>query len=230
MLYFIHGLNGRAASWTGVIEYFTKHGFDCRAVELKEGLNLQETSVMDYVNKVCSVVSKDDVIIGHSMGGLIMQKVAELTEIKAGIGICPAPPADIKMKGISWWRQLRYIPHVLFNIPFKPSFGLVKDIFLNDMSEQTQKQIYKQLQKQSVHVTMETMKQKITVDEQSISSPLYIIGRRRDKTIPVDVIKKIAHKYNAEYDLVEGNHYIFIDWKPVAEKALSFIQQIDTME
>jgi pimeloyl-ACP methyl ester carboxylesterase len=227
MLYFVHGLNGSAQNWVGFIRYFIKQGFQCEAIQLGQGLDLKKTHLIDYVEKVQSYVSKDDVVIGHSMGGLIMQKVAEQTLIKAGIGICSAPPAGIIMNGITWWRQFRYIPYVLFGIPFKPSFSLVKDIFLTDMNNQMQQKIYQKLQKQSAHVTFEVMKQKITVNEKRISCPLYFIGKINDATIPIEVTKKIATKYDAPYDLIKGNHYIYHNWHETADLVLSFLKKID---
>lgn len=227
MLYFIHGLNGRAGNWIPFIDFFSNHGFSCSAVDLKEGLDLRKVHVMDYVNKVSSLVTEGDVVIGHSMGGLIMQKVAEQKRLKAGVGICAAPPQNISMNHISLWRQLRYVPYIMFNIPFKPSFGVVQDVFLNDIDEEIQQEIYHQLQKQSVHVTFEVMKQKVAVDEECISCPLHFIGRKDDMTIPIDVIKKIAEKYDASFEVVNGNHYIFVGWRDVAESILSFLKKIE---
>ena len=37
------------------------------------------------------MVNPDDIVIGHSMGGLIVQKIAEETAIRGGVAICPAP-------------------------------------------------------------------------------------------------------------------------------------------
>lgn len=226
MLYFIHGLNGSSKNWNIFIDYFTALGFDCEAVELKEGLDLKKAHLKDYVNKVCSLVDENDIVIGHSMGGLIMQKVAEQSNIKAGIGICSAPPKGITMERIPWWRQLRYLPYATLGVPFKPSFGLVQDIFLNDMNEQDQQLIYPCLKKQSAHVTVEVMKQKIRIDECQIAAPLYFIGRKNDSIITVDIVIKTAEKYSAPYALVNGNHFIYQDWKPIAKLIYSFITSI----
>ena len=227
MLYFVHGLNGSANDWKKYIDFFSKKGFECKAIDLQKGVDLRKAHITDYIDKVCFHVGKDDVVIGHSMGGLIMQKVAERIELKAGIGICSAPPRGIALDSISWWKQIRYIPYMLLGIPFKPSFRLVRNVFLSGWSEKRQRKIYQQLRKQSAYVTYEVMKQQISVDEKKISAPLYFIGRKNDVTIPVDVIRNIADKYHSSYDVVDGNHYIFIDWKKVAEKILVFLQKIN---
>jgi len=224
MLYFVHGLNGSPHDWDDFITYFQAKGFQCHAVELKKDLNLRKTHFMDFVHRVSTLVSEDDIVIGHSMGGLIMQKVLEQRKCRAGIGICPAPPMGIQLDSVSFLKQIRYVPNMVLGIPFKPSFGLVQSVFLSGWDEALQRKIYNRLQKQSAHVTYEVMKQKIAVDEKSIVSPLYFIGRKQDVTIPVDVVRAIAEKYNAPLDIVKGNHYIFLDWEAIAEKILTFIQ------
>ncbi len=227
MLYFIHGLNGSAKNWASFMDFFSKRDFQCKAIELKEGINLKKAHLMDYVDKVRNIICERDIVIGHSMGGLIMQKVAEQTPIKAGIGLCSASPAGIPMNRIPVWRQLRYVPNIITKIPFKPSFSLVSEIFINGLEEQHQKTIYRQLHPQSVHVTWEVMKQKISIDENNIHCPLFFIGRRDDHTIPVEVTKKLARKYNASYELLDGNHFIFHDWEKTADLVFSFIKKLD---
>jgi hypothetical protein len=62
------------------------------------------------------------------------------------------------------------------------------------------------------------------VNEKKIATPLYFIGRENDVTIPISVVKKIADKYDAPYDIVKGNHYIFNDWTEIAEKIFTFLK------
>ena len=227
MLYFIHGLNGSAKNWTHFINFFTQKGYNCDAIDLYEGIYLKKTHFMDYVDRVVSQVSKDDIVIGQSMGGLIMQKVAEQTQIKAGIGLCSAPPKGIAMNKIPWWKQIRYIPNMITKKPFKASPSIVNKIFLNGLDEENQRLIYDQLRPQSVYVTWEVMKQKIMVDEKKVHVPLFFIGRHNDQTIPAEVAKKLSEKYNGSYTIIDGNHFIFHDWEKTADLVFSFIKKFD---
>jgi len=99
MLVFVHGMLSNADVWNPFLDYFSERGFSCKAVNLKEGLNLRKVHFRDYVDKVKAMVTEEDIIIGHSMGGLIVQKVAEETTIKGGVAICSAPPKGIKFSG-----------------------------------------------------------------------------------------------------------------------------------
>jgi pimeloyl-ACP methyl ester carboxylesterase len=219
-------MNGHPAQWAPFIKFFEHKGYDCKAIDLNSGCNLRKTRFNDFVEKVKIVTSEEDILIGHSMGGLIVQKVAEKTCFKAGICICPAPPNGISINLVRFSKQLIYLPYILFNKPFKPSYKICKEIFLNGMDEQHTKKIYDNLQIQSAKVTYELAKNKIIVDESKIKMPLLFIARKNDKTIPLDIVKKIADKYNAELKIYPGNHYIFDNWQPIAEDILKFIKKL----
>ena len=226
MLYFLHGLNGSAAEWTSFVEYFTEIGYDCTAVELQKGMNLRKIRFQDYVNKVVSIVQCNDIVIGHSMGGMIVQKVAEQTSIRAGVCICPSPPKGIKMKSISFFSQLRYIPLFIARIPFLPSFSLAQNYFFNDIPLELARKRYHQLKKQSAIVSYEILKAKISVDETKVNCPLFFIARKNDRIILPEIVSQIAEKYNAPIKYLDGNHCIFYHFKPVAECIHNYIKDL----
>ena len=90
MLIFIHGMCNIPEAWDPMIEYFEKRNYSGKAIDLRFDLNLKKTHISDYVEKVKSIATKDDICIGHSLGGLIVQKLAEESSIKAAVAICSA--------------------------------------------------------------------------------------------------------------------------------------------
>ena len=225
-LYFIHGLNGFADEWQPFTNYFSEKGFSCHAIELKSGMNLRKTRFQDYTNKILTLVKKDDIVIGHSMGGLIVQKVAEQTTIKAGIGLCPSPPQGINMRSVSFLSQIRYIPFIIARIPFIPTFSFMQDHFLNDIPIDVAKKHYKLLQKQSSTVIYEVLKQKISVDEKKVNCPLFFIARTHDRIISPTIVQRIADKYHAPIKMIPGNHYIFPDARLISDEIYRFIKSL----
>ena len=198
MLIFVHGMGFDQRQWKGIISYFERKNFSCSAINLREGLNLNKTHLHNYIEKVESIVTENDIVIGQSMGGLIVQKIAEITDIKAGIGICSAPPKDIKINvkpfiGIS---SLIYIPKFLFNKPFKPDFKLYKKILENYMAvgldDEQIRQIYEGAVEESTIVIKELAFRKISVNEKKIRCPLLFIGMKDDRLIPPETIIQIA--------------------------------------
>ena len=71
--------------------HFNERNFSCKAVNLKEGLNLRKVHFQDYVDKVKAMATEDDIVIGHSMGGLIVQKYLEESTAPAAVLLASLP-------------------------------------------------------------------------------------------------------------------------------------------
>jgi len=224
MLYFFHGLNGYPNEWKPFIEIFSNHGYKCHAMDFKKGLDLKKIRFQDYIDLIVEKINDKDILIGHSMGGLIVQKVAEETNIKAGVCICPASLKGIEINKVSILSQIRYVPNIIFNTPFKPSFNLAYQLFLSKMPEKKARMIYKKLEVQSAIVSYEVLRSKIEVDETKVKCPLLFIGRNNDAIIPVDCVEKIAKKYNATFKRFDGNHYIYDDASIISDVIYDFIK------
>jgi len=216
-IYFLHGLNGYPAQWKPIQEYLSKKGFNSSAYDFMKDKNLRKTRFQDYVEAIASEVSDDTVLIGHSMGGLLVQKIAEITRIKAGICICTAPPKGILLPSPGFSSSLRYIPYVLFNIPFTPMHTMRQQYINAHISKEEIPTLLDALQKQSARVTYEVMRNKIAVDAKKITCPLFFIATKDDKLIPLRVAKTTATYYDASLDVLPGNHHIFSNWKPIVQ-------------
>ena len=227
MLIFIHGMLSNAGVWQPLIKYFNKKQYSCRAVELREGLDLRKTCFQDYVDKAKTLATEDDIVIGHSMGGLIVQKIAEETTIKGGVAICSASPKGIKFHGDIVLSSMKYVPNVIMRKPFKEDYPFIRKYMLVGLEEDKAKKIYENLVKESAIVTYEIARNKITVNEKNVTCPLLFIATKSDRVCPPDMVKKMAEKYNAEYRLYDGCHHFFgnTNWRDIAEGINSFIKK-----
>ena len=216
-IYFLHGLNGYPAQWNPIREYLSRKGYDSSAFDFMKDKNLRKTRFQDYVDTIASEVSEDTVLIGHSMGGLLVQKIAEKTRIRAGVCICTAPPKGIVLPSPGFSSSFRYMPYVLFNIPFTPIHTMRQHYIHAHISQEEIPRLLHALQKQSARVTYEVMRNKIPVDAKKIMCPLFFIATKEDELIPIRVAKATANYYNASLDVLPGNHHIFSHWKPIAQ-------------
>ena len=86
-LLFVHGSAHGAWCWAEhYLDYFAEHGFDAYALSLRgHGASggrerLRWASVADYVDDVAEVAAtlpSAPVVIGHSLGGMVVQKYLE---------------------------------------------------------------------------------------------------------------------------------------------------------
>jgi len=228
MLIFVHGMLSNADVWRPIIDYFNKRGFSCKAVNLREGLDLRKVHIRDYVDKVKAMVTENDIVIGHSMGGLIVQKVAEEATIKGGVAICSAAPKGVKFRGGIVLSSAKYAPKVIMGKPFKEDYRYVKRYMLVGVKEEDARGIYEKLEKESAIVTYELGMNRIAIDEDKVNCPLLFIATKDDRLCAPELVKRIAEKYNAEYRLYKGCHHFFYNdnWQEIAEGIHEFITKL----
>ena len=70
---------------------------------------------------------------------------------------------------------------------------------------------------------------KIAVNEKKIKNPFLFIAAKKDKACNPVLVKKIAEKYNADFDVFDCYHHIFIDknWISIANRINQFINSLN---
>jgi pimeloyl-ACP methyl ester carboxylesterase len=114
-LLFVHGAWHAAWCWDEhFLSFFADKGYRALALSFRGHGNsptdkpLRVCSVADYVEDVSSVADTlptRPVIIGHSMGGLIVQKYLELNNAPAGVLMASIPPQGNLGSGLRWIRR-----------------------------------------------------------------------------------------------------------------------------
>ena len=104
-LLFIHGMLHGAWCWdVHFLDYFAQHGFAVHAVNLRghgnsEGRGkLRWTRIADYVEDVANAVRQLPslpILIGHSMGGFIIQKYLEDHDAPGAVLLSSPSPAGL---------------------------------------------------------------------------------------------------------------------------------------
>jgi pimeloyl-ACP methyl ester carboxylesterase len=101
-LLFVHG--GEHAAWCWdehFLDFFAAEGYRALALSLRgHGMSSnskppRSCSIADYVQDVCSVaayVSQTPVMIGHLLGGFVLQKYLESHVAPAGVLVASTPP------------------------------------------------------------------------------------------------------------------------------------------
>ncbi|NMG04416.1 alpha/beta hydrolase [Azoarcus taiwanensis] len=104
-LLFVHGAYTAAWCWDEhFLPYFAGLGYNCYAVSLSGHGGSRKTgyldgfSLADYVNDVAEAVQNlpaPPVLIGHSMGGMVVQKYLEGADAPAAVLLCSVPPQGL---------------------------------------------------------------------------------------------------------------------------------------
>jgi non-heme chloroperoxidase len=236
---FVHGMWGGAWNWETYLPFFAERGWRCHALNLrghhgsKPVADIGRVSIDDYVADARTVAEAigNPILIGHSMGGLIVQKLAELCDPPAVVAITPAPPRGIFALGSGPLLRaaLRHAAEILFRRPTLPSFAEAIALELNRLPPETQRRVYARLVPESGRQAFEVAVKGVAVDAERVRCPMLVIGAVQDVITPVTTVRKIAAKYRAEYREYRAfAHMIVIEpgWERVAGDIAAWLEKV----
>jgi pimeloyl-ACP methyl ester carboxylesterase len=239
---FIHGLFMNPTSWNDWIKYYEAKGYRCFApaypfhagnpIDLRKNVNpslgkLTFGQVIDNLSAYIDSLPEKPILIGHSMGGLAVQKLMEMNKGVAGICIDAAPPKGIF--SYKWSFLKANLPTVN---PFKgnsvclPSVKWFQYAFCNTMTmEQTKIEYDKFVIPESRNIPRSSTKKDGKIDFKKPHGPLLFIAGEKDHIIPSSLNKKNFDAYkdkNSKKDFKEfagRTHYICgqQNWEEVAK-------------
>lgn len=216
LLIFVHGMFCHSGVWDQMVAHFKARGYDCLAVDLPyhdlpvgqmPAPAFARISIRDYVTFLKDVIARVDreyVLIGHSMGGLIVMITASEPEIqpKSIVLLSPAAPAGINgiTPSVFWgFRQIMADPFFR-NKAVKMSFESVSYSMLNRLPEELRREIYDTLKFESGRAAFELgfwfmdPYKATEVDPNGIICPITIFIGTHDRITPLSVVKKTAKR------------------------------------
>lgn len=246
---FIHGMFLNPHSWDRWRTYFIDLGYECLAPPwpLHDGsppdlrrnipLGLGKLSLKDVYNHYLAVLAnmnEPPVVIGHSLGGLITQKLASDGLIRAGVGICSVAPNRMLSFDWGFLRNSAAITNPFAGSdPYEMTPEEFHQNFANTLSEAESNVNYqKYAMHESRQVLRDIMGEEGQVDFQKPHVPLLFIGAEKDEIIPASLVKKNAHAYEDERshheyaEFSDRGHFICGEprWQEVAERVANWLQ------
>lgn len=224
---FIHGALGTLHHFDWYADAFNKEGYTTYQLALPFhtkglGQKLKGLSVMDYVRAVKQElihITEHIILIGHSMGGVICQRIAaEMPQkVKKLVLIASAPPRGIHlwnpnmvMRIFSKWK---YLKAIIFGSSIAVDPVEQEEFLFNNFSAKNEKDNWaKRLLPESGTVLRELCTWSIPVKE--IYVPLCMFYFKEDALIPEKVSRQLyAHYWKKLHGCyaITGGHYAFLD-------------------
>lgn len=241
-LLFIHGTLHTAACWdVHFLDYFAQHGFASHAVSLRghgasEGREkLRWTRIADFVDDVAQVVRQlpsPPILIGHSMGGFIIQKYLEDHSAPAAVLLSSAAPAGLLPTAL---RIARRRPWVFAKVGLTLSVqsliatpALAREAFFSrDLPDPLLLEYRKQMQDDSFMAFLDMLGLDLPKPDK-IKTPLLILGAERDNMIAPGEIQATARAYHTQAEIIPGvahNSMLELKWQRVAERILVWLRE-----
>ena len=164
------------------------------------------------------------VVIGHSMGGLIAQRLAEENASDATVLLAPAPPRGISITrpGLML-RQLRHLPALVLSRPLVPGEGDTTAIVLNRVPPAERDALYARFIPDSGRAARDISLGAVRVDERKVRRPMLVVSGLDDRFVAPAVVRRVAVKYGAPCWQYPANAH-FLIWEPGWDRILADVE------
>ena len=241
-LLFVHGMWHAAWCWAEhFLPYFAQHSYTAHALSLRGHggsagrAGLRWTSLDDYVADVAQAVDQmahAPVLVGHSMGGMIVQKYLTSHDAPAAVLLASAPPQGLIRATLRTLRRhpLAFI-QVNLTLSMSPVIGtprLARETFFSaDMPEEQIQGYFERLQDESYRAYLDMLGLSLPRPSQ-VKTPLLVLGAADDHTITPGEVEATARAYGAQAELLPDlAHDAMLEpgWQRVADRILAWLDE-----
>jgi pimeloyl-ACP methyl ester carboxylesterase len=239
-LLFVHGAFAGAWCWSEhFLPYFAKQGFRACAVSLSGHggspgrERLDWLSIADYVRDLEQAVGSvggNPVIVGHSMGGFVVQKYLERATAPGVVLMASVPPqgllsasitlafsnpglfADVNSMMHHGRASLESLQHALFGSPVAADKLLA---------------YYRQMQPESQRAMWDMTFFDLPRLRRERCPPMLVLGAERDILVPPAEVEQAARAYGTEAEIFLGMGHVMMleaDWQKVADRIIEWVR------
>ncbi|OBF27173.1 hypothetical protein A5724_03795 [Mycobacterium sp. ACS1612] len=231
----VHGAWQAGWCWEGnFVEFFVDRGFRVLAPSLrghgKSAVSkpLRLCSIGDYVKDVASVVEtllSPPILVGHSIGGFVVQKYLESHEAPAAVLMASTPPRGGQLGSL--FRSIRRHPwrSTKFALTAQPLHlcgtraGVRELFFGTDVPDSLIDAFMKRIQPDSTRAMMFDTVVGDLVATKNIRTPMLVVGGQRDQVYPPHHVRRTAAAYGTQPVLFpDAGHQMMLEpqWRVVA--------------
>lgn len=236
---FVHGAWHGAWCWAEhFLPYCAAQGWEVHALSMRghggsEG-SLRWNSAQDYVADVAQVAATlrtPPVVVGHSMGGFVVQKYLEKHPAPAGVLLASLPHQGLLKTLLGETvRQPLVILRVALSLDLKPLIGtpalMKRAFFSDDVSQARIDDYFERMTSESFRIMLDACGMDLVRTEQ-VKAPILVMGVANDTLLPVSAIQATARAYGTEaviFPDIAHDMMLERDWQAVADHVLGWLK------
>jgi pimeloyl-ACP methyl ester carboxylesterase len=239
---FVHGYLATASTFDRFLPWFAARGHPAHAVNLRgregsrPGTAIGRVRVVDYVTDASAVArtvageSGPPIVVGHSLGGLVAQKLAERGEASAVVLLSAAPPRGIPLLTPRLVATMtRYLPALLGSRPLVPRRADFEPLVMNRVPPAERDALFPRFVPDSGRVGRELATLGVAVDRRAVRCPVLVVTGDDDRFVPARIAHKLAARYDAPLHVAPGHAHLIPQepgWERVAETIAAWIDAL----
>lgn len=235
---FIHGLLAGAWIWERYLPFFAERGHPCHAINLRgrEGSrpvpDIGRVSLADFIEDGVDAARAigTPIVVGHSMGGLIAQKVAEVGAARALILMGSAPPRGISLaSSLLLRKQIKFAMTMLRSRPITATRSDSDALIFTRIPMAGRTIVQNRFVPDSGLAARELSLGRIAVDADRVHCPVLVVTGSEDRFVVPRVARKLAAKYRATFlEVPEHAHMLPLEpgWDEAAEDVARWLHEV----
>jgi alpha-beta hydrolase superfamily lysophospholipase len=239
---FVHGMWHAAWCWEEhFLPYFAQRGYTVHAMSLRghggsEGRErLRWATMADYISdakQIIEQIGQTPILVGHSMGGAIVQKVLESYQAPAAILLASAPhtgliPATVRV-------FLRH-PLAVIKVNLKLSLlpvvrtpSMAQEIlFSADMPKEQLQGYFSRIQDEAYCAYMDLLGLNLPRPKR-VKTPVLVLGAADDTVFAQGETERMARAYGTQAEFFANmahNMMLEAGWQSVADRMLAWLDE-----
>jgi pimeloyl-ACP methyl ester carboxylesterase len=234
-LLLLHGAACGAWVWEqGFAARLAAAGHACYAPSFNRGAAQAPAGLADFTDDAraaLGALQRRVVLVGHSLGGLVAQRLLDHPAVAGAVLLAAAPP-----EGLAWaaWRLAvadpplwRAVARMADPAAFPAGAEALRHaLFSPTLADATARGHLARLQPESRSALLEAQAPQPVPPAWGLGKPLVLFGARRDRLVPPDAVVRTAAWHAAPFALLDGMaHAMMLDagWEGLADRLLAWL-------
>lgn len=243
-LLLLHGAWHGAWCWDNWLSYFASVGYQVHAISLPgHGASPRAKRFQNFYrfkDYVCVLteayarISPAPIVIGHSLGGAIVQKFLQTHRPPGAVLVAPLPLGGFLP--LVWRRLRRYPLGTVWSLLRLDGYSWVAtpelshELFFSEAADVDPRDWQRRLVRESFAVAAELAFPPVYARPELVQTPMLVVAGGKDAVFPIAEVKHLAQAYRADWaQFDDQGHNLMADsrWHEVADRIDDWIAAID---
>ena len=237
---FVHGAFAGAWCWAEhFLPYFAKQGFRACALSLSGHggspgrERLDWLSIGDYVadlEQAVASVGGDPILVGHSMGGFVVQKYLERESAPGAVLMASVPPQGLLSSSLALaFSNPRLFSDVnsMMHHGRVPLEALQRVLFAHPVEVEKLRACYRRMQPESQRAMWDMTFFNLPHLRRGRCPPMLVLGAESDILVPASQAQLVASYYGTEAEVFPAMGHLMmleVGWQQVADRIIAWMR------
>ncbi|MDJ0391448.1 alpha/beta hydrolase [Roseomonas sp. E05] len=231
-LVFLHGAGCGGWVWEGFAARCAAAGLPTLVLDFARSAQGRPAGLDDYLAQAREVVARQEgpvVLVGHSLGALVAQRLLLERTVRGAALLAPVPPeglwlssARLALTDPTLWSEAARMDQPIGTAPA----DLARNLFGTAMPEALAQHFLRRMGGESRRVLLDAQMPQPVPHGWLHRRPVLVLGAAEDRLITADAVHRCALWHGAQAEFLPGGHLLMLEpgWEEVVGRLLRWVK------